>query len=423
LRKIVTKKRVGWHLLLLLVLVTGLPGCSPGISSNVTLTPSISQTPPAPTEQRDNPPPTTPDSSPISITTANPDNTPLPVTTPTPAKNESNFVLPPADFIVDKNRTDLSRPVRVFKETYGGNIIDTHAHVDASQSGSINTESLSLVVQSIDNAKGDYIIAMPVPNQGVVKYWALFAEQNKKLLDLGGDKIRLFCESSSISNWLDAAFHNGYNEKKLKKILDGLAADIIDPDCRGIGEIGLYHFNKTGDQNIIEYPPNFTPFIEVIDLIAKAGMWLDLHAEPVDPDGKSYEDQVFGGLALLYQQFPDLKLILSHTAMTNPANVRKILETYPNVMMNFKPVTDHDVWRNLEPVTDVQGHLYEDWAELFEDMPERFMVGTDMKFGQVNGNDVAAYRTETDLVKKILGSIAPDAAKLIAFKNAERIFK
>ena len=37
-----------------------------------------------------------------------------------------------------------------------------------------------------------------------------------------------------------------------------------------------------------------------------------------------------------------LKLILSHTAMTNPENLRTILKTYPGIMVNFKPIQKHN---------------------------------------------------------------------------------
>jgi hypothetical protein len=92
-------------------------------------------------------------------------------------------------------------------------------------------------------------------------------------------------------------------------------------------------------------------------------------------------------------------------------------------MMNFKPVTDQDNWRNLEPITDNSGRIYEDWAELFEEMPERFMVGSDVKFGLYKGNDMAVYGTEIAQIREILGSLDAGAAEMIAYKNAERLFK
>jgi hypothetical protein len=249
----------------------------------------------------------------------------LPVMTTKPKNYTTDLVLPEPGFIVDHTRTDLNRAVRPYGDEYSGQIIDTHTHMDAVSTGSIDTALISNVITSINKYDIGFIIVMPVPNQQVLKNRTLIAEQYQKLLESGGDKVRLFLESSVISYWLNVSFeNNSYDQNKLNDILDGLDNDISNPDCSGIGEIGLYHFNKTGNQPVIDYPPTFAPFLDVVSRIAEAGMWLDLHAEPVDPDGLSYEDQVFGGLALLYAQFPNLKLILSHTAMTNPTNVRRI---------------------------------------------------------------------------------------------------
>ena len=35
---------------------------------------------------------------------------------------------------------------------------------------------------------------------------------------------------------------------------------------------------------------------------------------------------------------------------------------------------------NLEPVLNSNGELYKDWALLFEEMPDRFVIGSDAKF-------------------------------------------
>ena len=65
--------------------------------------------------------------------------------------------------------------------------------------------------------------------------------------------------------------------------------------------------------------------------------------------------------------------------MTNPANARRILKRYPNLVINIR-VAKPGKWKNLEPMLNRDGRVYEDWARLFEEMPSRFMIGTDTKF-------------------------------------------
>ena len=339
--------------------------------------------------------------------------------------------LPNPGFRVEGNRSDLQRPARKGEQAYPGPVFDAHVHLDPPVMG-IQKRPLQEMIEAMDRAGVVSMIVMPVPNEGHIAQGggSIGAEQRRTLRRIGGEKIKLFCGSDYISNWLHQAYHAGYREGELQEVLGQLAQELDDPDCAGIGEIGLYHFNKDRHQNVIEYSPAFEPFLRIVGLIARKGAWMDLHAEPVDPDGKSYEEQVFGGLELIFQKFPNLKLIVSHTGMTHSSNARRILKRYPNVMMNFKPIKRHELWRNLEPVTNARGRLYRDWAELFEEMPERFMVGTDEKFGRVEkgghgrqGVEPVDYGRKVQQMRKILGCLEPGAAEKIAWQNAKRIFK
>ena len=64
--------------------------------------------------------------------------------------------------------------------------------------------------------------------------------------------------------------------------------------------------------------------------------------------------------------------------------------------------------------------MYEDWAQLFEAMPQRFMVGTDSKFFR-RRFDVAKYQRHIARYRKVLGGLNPRAARLIAYENAKRL--
>jgi hypothetical protein len=268
----------------------------------------------------------------------------------------------------------------------------------------------------------EHVIFMPTPNDGIRPNQELGVIKRKMIKDLAKKRVMIFCGSNYITTWLNSAYHNGYREEALQAILTQLSKDIDRGEYAGVGEIGTYHFDKGfRRQHVLKYPPNFEPFLQIVDLIAKKGMWLDLHAEPVDPKGKSYEKEVFGGLELLFRRNPDLKLLYSHTAMSNPKNVRRILQTYPNVMMSIKIETRHDRWRNLEPVVNTEGNVYEDWAQLFEEMPERFMIGADFHFGR-KGVKLKKYKKRIKGFRQMLATLNSQAAQFIAFENAERIF-
>lgn len=339
----------------------------------------------------------------------------------------SPVVIPPPAFEVEHTRSDPGRPVRSSGGNYTGPLIDTHAHLyppngRAKAAAGIDKGELKEIIRLMQNLGVEHVIFMPTPNDGIRPNQELGVVKRKMIKDLDKKRVIIFCGSNYITTWLNSAYHDGYGEKELQNILSRLSKDIDSGAYAGVGEIGTYHFDKGFKrQHVLKYPPNFEPFLQIVDLIAKKGMWLDLHAEPVDPQGTSYEKEVFGGLELFFRRNPDLKLLYSHTAMSNSINARRILKTYPNVMMNIKIETRHDRWRNLEPVVNAEGNVYEDWAQLFEEMSERFMIGADFHFGR-KGVRLKKYKKRIKGFRQMLFTLNPQAAQLIAFGNARRIF-
>ncbi len=337
-------------------------------------------------------------------------------------KKSQETPLPPPAFKVDRTRSDLSRPARPRGEKYEGLIIDTHVHLDPPGSGSYAAADLEDILETAEKAGVGRLILMPTPNEGRFPNHEKGVEEKRRLLKMGGSRVGLLCGGSYLTVWMHEALRRGYSQGELEGRIERLERELESGDCLGVGEVGPYHFDKTGKMAVVEFPMNFTPFLKVVGLAAEEGVWLDLHAEPMTPQGKSYEDEVFGGIALLFQLYPDLKLILSHTGRTNPRNARALLKAYPNLMMNLKVVLSTRLnWRNLEAITNDDGELYEDWAALMEEMPERFMVGSDAKFGR-RRYPTERYRKDIRHLRRLLGSLDPAAAALIAHKNAERLW-
>ena len=69
-----------------------------------------------------------------------------------------------------------------------------------------------------------------------------------------------------------------------------------------------------------------------------------------------------------------------------------------------------------------KGEIYEDWAELFEEMPGRFIVGTDVKFGRKRW-PVSRYNKTIELLRKMLATLDPKAAEKVAYHNARKLFQ
>ncbi len=325
----------------------------------------------------------------------------------------------PVPFIIDQTHSDPSRGTREPDRTYRGPLIDTHAHLSAPH-GHRSTD-VNEVLVGIDKAGIDAVVVMPTPNEG--RGSAAGQRQKDTLRQAAGGRAVVLCGSDYLTQWMSFAAIAGQIPTDVDAQMARLAADLQGGGCAGVGEIALRHYDKTGKQPVIDLPAGYPPLLAIADTAARAGAWLDLHAEPADRLGHSHAGEVFGTIALMFQRSPNLHLILSHTGMTNAHNARALLTTFPNLMMNIKPIRDskEDEWEELEPVNRGNG-FYEDWAGLFEEMPDRFMIGTDFKFGH-NGARVEKYERQVRLARRLLGELRPEAARQIAYSNAERVFR
>jgi len=336
-----------------------------------------------------------------------------------PEASSKNAELPRPGFSIETTRPLSDRPVRADQGKYTGPIIDTHVHL-LSRLGHGDPPT---VLRQIDEAGVDRVFFLPTPNEQRFKDRGENAHNRQRLKKIAPDRIGLLCGSTAFTVWMHKTYRRGYSERDLEKRIRRLEEELESAPCLGIGEIGPYHFKKKPGQAVIEFPMDFRPFLELAGLAAKKNIVFDLHAEPMTPDGRSYEKEVFGGVALLFMHYPNLKLILSHTAMTNAANARSLLMLYPNLMFNLKIVASRSLqWQHLGPITNMDREIYEDWAKLMEDMPERFMVGTDARFGNPKYAK-GRYRKEIRRIRRLLGRLDPKTAEMIGHLNAERLFR
>ena len=384
---------------------------------------------------------TAPTSAPTKVESPTPTSTPTSTATSTPeakveTKPSSTYDLPIAPMCVDqvdvplpkpffdvsRKQSEVIRPTLDSGSRYSGLLIDAHVHVDPPERNQeINPDGLAKILNAIQANGVDIAVLMPTPNDGRFANHLLGVTQRVALKDMAPDNIRLFAGSNYMTYWLHQCCHGEEVSDDLDDVLAQLSEDVSSGDYIGVGEIGVLHFIKKPDQSLIAFQPNFAPFLDIVEEVAKHNLWLDLHIEPIDPDGISYEDWAFGGLQLLLDRNPTLKVILSHTAMTNPDNARRILETYPNVMMNIKPTMPTESWRVLEPVLNNKGELYEDWALLFEEMPDRFMIGSDAKFMR-RGFTSDKYEWIIEMLRLMLGNLSAETAQKIAYDNAKKMF-
>ncbi|MFB3041202.1 MAG: amidohydrolase, partial [Candidatus Poribacteria bacterium] len=69
----------------------------------------------------------------------------------------------------------------------------------------------------------------------------------------------------------------------------------------------------------------------------------------------------------IFKHNPDALVLWAHSGFDNPDEIRSLLEKYPNLWSDLAFRNEHVLQDQVSP----------DWQELFNDFPDRFVLGTD----------------------------------------------
>ena len=331
--------------------------------------------------------------------------------------------------------SDSRRAVRPTGEPYAGPLIDAHAHFSSIKKRLPDGAYLDRIVKIVESDLVSTVLFLPTPNAGHNKTFpSRWREAFHILHNKAPGRFGALCGATYTNAWLGQSVRGGeeIGEAQLNRRLVRLVADMASDACLGFGEFALRHYNKykaddtRGSQPVIVIPFETAAMHRMFEVVARAGKPINLHIEPMTQYADSHEQGWLSEVTGLARRYPDIPLILSHTGMTRPENLRQILEALPNIYADIRIVEPGTGWTNLEAVNRHNGAFYEDWARLFEDMPERFMVGTDYKFfkdrNKGKRREVGGYGDLVKIYRRALGSLRPDAAETIAHKTAKRVF-
>jgi len=319
----------------------------------------------------------------------------------------------------------LDRPVRDHVAFYEGPLIDGHAHLDLGSSKAYRDDILAVVSQGIL----DGLVLMPTPNHGRMDAGGGSVKQMADLAVQSGGAISTLCSANDWNTWMGRQL--SVSDAGLEKRKTKLAAQLDSVTCRGIGEIATRHFEKWSGQAVLTVDFRSRALHALFAMAQDHKVPIDLHVEPMNR-GNSHEQSVFAELDEIFNRYPDITVILAHTAMTSAANVERLIVRYPRLYFSIKVVGRPKHWHNLEPVNfskKKKAWLYEDWAQLLERYPERFFIGSDYKFARKmkkspgDSMSVKKYTRYIKRYRRLLGSLEPQAARQIAWDTPRKLFK
>lgn len=113
--------------------------------------------------------------------------------------------------------------------------------------------------------------------------------------------------------------------------------------------------------------------------------------------------------------------------MMPPADLQELFELCPNFYADIKFTHNKGMYwgfSDLHTVSDLDFRFHQRWAQSIERYPDRYMYGSDWKFGlnKSSRQAMSDFVGHITMVRKIVGSLRADAQDKFMFENARRIF-
>lgn len=176
----------------------------------------------------------------------------------------------------------------------------------------------------------------------------------------------------------------------------------------GIGEISVAHFSGAGFPEA-DFDPRGRIMRGLLRLAREHGVPVTVHVEVTR----------LRELEALLEAFPDVTVIWAHGGYTPLVLAARMLRAHPNLVYELSARTwarhprspDYTIFRN-------ETEVWPEWLALIEEMPTRFIVGTDAPV-RSRPSDVAKIRR----VELFLGQLSARTRSLVARENLERIVR
>jgi predicted TIM-barrel fold metal-dependent hydrolase len=262
-------------------------------------------------------------------------------------------------------------------QPYAGPLFDAHLHYNVEAQAPYPLDD---VLGRLQRSGVRGVVANSRPNDGT----RLLATQTAKTRAAGVTVVpfvRLYRNRDDYSNWFrDESIH----EMVQRELARGTPAG----PYRGLGEFHLYDSANA----------NGPVARKLMRLAQERQLAVLAHVDDA-------------AIELLMAHAPDARLIWAHTGIGGApvSRVRELLQKHKGLMgeLSYRP-----------GLTDEHGKLTPEWMALLNEMPTRFLVGSDT---WVNSR-WEQYEALMSEARQWLGGLPPQTARRIAWDNAAALF-
>jgi len=303
--------------------------------------------------------------------------------------------------------------------------VDTHVHLEpAAPARSVEA---ALRAMPVENAAKIVFMPPPFTADDPARY---DAEVFVPALKAHTDKLAMLGGGGSLNAMIQQAARSGDAGPEIQRKFKERAEELLRLGVVGFGELAAEHFQGATPYQSV--PPDHPLFLLLADIAAAHGVPIVLHMEavpreislpasfksPPNPPQLRANIEAFERLLAHNRR---AKIIWAHAGWDNtgfrtPELCRRLLAAHPNLHMDVK-IDPLKPGLNSPLTTGASGAIKPEWLKLFQDFPDRFIVGSDQHYPEPS-----AGTQRWQAIALLLNQLPDGVRQKIAGENAERLY-
>jgi len=333
--------------------------------------------------------------------------------------------------IVRKKNSSLSNKQLVY--------MDTHNHLVGKRvNGGFNfSRQTDIALENMDQLGVKLNLLLPMP-QAPGQKLELKMEDLLPVVRKYPDRFAVLGGGGSLNVMIQRAVKEGRVTPAMEKAFDVRAIELVRKGAAGFGEMTTEHFSMNDHHPYETAPPDHPLFLRLADLAAKYNLPIDLHMEAIEremailprlrsPLNPTKLKPNIEGFERLLAHNRRAKIIWVHLGWDNTGQrsvelTRRLLKKHPNLYLSIRIASGMKERKVDSPTFPLDGNsrLRPEWLKLFQDFPDRFLVGSDEIIKPANNHASSGSMKST---VGLLDQLPSDLRAAIGYENGYRIYR
>jgi Amidohydrolase len=291
--------------------------------------------------------------------------------------------------------------------------VDVHTHWENSDPKG----SVEAALRDMPGENAVRIVFMPPPQAEPTG--SFDAEAILPYVKPHADKIAVLGGGGTLNVMIQQAVRSGDAGPEVQRRFRQRAEQLLREGAAGFGELTAAHLKAaTPEQHA---PPDHPLFLLLADIAAEHGVPIDLHMEAMPKDLSLRGSGNIASFERLLAHNRRARIIWAHlgwdnTGLRTTELCRRLLRANPNLYMDIK-IDPLKPGKNSPLTEGASGSIKPEWLKLFQDFPDRFVIGSDQHYPQPK-TDPQRWQA----VVTLLNQLPDDLRRKIGTENAERLY-